>query len=57
MEQQGPRDLIDANPGYVGDFYQAIWSFVTSEAYQNFIDPALPNWPTAYYGESLPRLT
>ncbi len=26
-------------------------------AYQNYIDPTQPNWPTAYYGANLPRLT
>jgi hypothetical protein len=51
-----PQETIDANLSYVGDFYQAMGPFVTNEAYQNFIDPALPNWPAAYYGENLPRL-
>lgn len=51
-----PRELIDTNLTYVGDFYEAIGPFVTDEAYQNFIDPALPSWQTAYYGQNLPRL-
>ncbi|HEX3841277.1 MAG TPA: FAD-dependent oxidoreductase [Acidimicrobiales bacterium] len=51
-----PQETIDTNLTYVGDFYTAMGPFVTSEAYQNFIDPALPNWPAAYYGENLPRL-
>jgi hypothetical protein len=51
-----PQELIDTNLSYVGDFRQALAPFVTDEAYQNFIDPALPNWQTAYYGQNLPRL-
>lgn len=51
-----PQELIDTNLTYVGDFYQALGPFVTGEAYQNFIDPALSDWSTAYYGQNLPRL-
>jgi FAD/FMN-containing dehydrogenase len=28
----------------------------TTGAYVNYIDPAQPDWPTAYYGSNLPRL-
>jgi hypothetical protein len=51
-----PQEVIDANLAYVGDFYQALGPYVTGEAYQNFIDPALADWPSAYYGQNLPRL-
>jgi hypothetical protein len=50
------QEVIDANLVYADDFYQALTPFVTDQAYQNFIDPSLPNWQTAYYGENLPRL-
>ena len=37
-------------------FYDAIGSFAKGGAYQNFIDPSLTNWKSAYYGSNLARL-
>jgi FAD/FMN-containing dehydrogenase len=51
-----PQELIDENLQWVGQFYEALGPYVTGESYQNFADPALDDWQTAYYGTNLPRL-
>ena len=48
--------VVSANLDWVDGIYQALAPFGTEQAYQNFIDPALKGWETAYYGANLDRL-
>jgi hypothetical protein len=60
MDSETARDsprVVSASPGWLDGLYHALAPFGTLQAYQNFIDPALPDWKTAYYGANLPRLT
>jgi hypothetical protein len=45
-----------ANLNWIGRFYGAMKPFVSTYAYQNYIDPNLANWQHAYYGSNLSRL-
>lgn len=54
--RQIARDVLQRNLEWQGDFYDAIVPFAKGGAYQNFIDPSLKNWETAYYRANLPRL-
>ncbi len=47
------RALLD----WQSSFYAAIVPLASGGAYQNFIDPDLRDWRTAYYGQNLPRLS
>jgi hypothetical protein len=44
------------NAAWLEHTWSALRPYVSPFAYQNYIDPALPNWQHAYYGSNLPRL-
>jgi FAD/FMN-containing dehydrogenase len=46
------RRLVD----WVDEFWQVMGPHTSTRSYQNFIDPALTDWPTGYYGVNLERL-
>ncbi len=41
---------------WADDVWEAMAPFTSDASYQNFADPALVDWPRAYYGENLERL-
>ncbi|MGH9261914.1 MAG: BBE domain-containing protein, partial [Acidimicrobiales bacterium] len=45
----GGRRWLDAS-------WASVHPWGSNRAFQNFADPDLPDWPTAYYGANLPRL-
>ena len=46
-----------ANLNWLNATYAILTRYGTTQAYQNFTDPALHHWAAAYYGRNLPRLT
>ena len=42
--------------GWADDLWDRMGPFTSNGSYQNFADPALEDWPRAYYGENLARL-
>ncbi len=51
-----PHDTLRHNLDWLDGFYAAIVPLAKGGAYQNFIDPSLADWKTAYHGANLPRL-
>ena len=51
-----PSSPAAPNLRWLGTFYAAMRPYVSSFAYQNYIDPELRNWQHAYYGANLARL-
>ncbi|WP_369201025.1 FAD-binding oxidoreductase [Streptomyces sp. PU-14G] len=49
-ERRRARRWVDAS-------WQRLWPWSSRHAYQNFIDPRLPNWRRAYYGDNYTRLS
>jgi FAD/FMN-containing dehydrogenase len=55
----GPGDSAATVAGaqaWVAQTATTMAPFVSSSAYQNYIDPTLADWAQAYYGSNLPRL-
>jgi FAD/FMN-containing dehydrogenase len=51
-----PSSAAAPNLRWLGAFYAAMRPYVSSFAYQNYIDPDLRDWQHAYYGTNLDRL-
>jgi FAD/FMN-containing dehydrogenase len=45
-----------ASADWIDQAWHKLRPFVSGMAYQNYIDPALPGWQHAYYGQNLARL-
>jgi hypothetical protein len=51
-----PLSTVEAAQAWLAQSAAAMSRFVSSAAYQNYIDPTLVDWAEAYYGSNLPRL-
>ncbi|MGZ4386009.1 MAG: FAD-binding oxidoreductase [Gaiellaceae bacterium] len=51
-----PAARIQANRQWLRAVHASLDPFVSGQAYQNYVDPELPDWPHAYYGSNLKRL-
>ncbi|MEY9892659.1 FAD/FMN-containing dehydrogenase [Catenulispora sp. MAP5-51] len=52
-----PRSVVKENLAWLDEFYDAIFPFgPPRHSYQNFPDPLLDDWRTAYYGQNYDRL-
>jgi Berberine and berberine like len=52
-----PRSVVQANLAWLEEFYDAIFPWDQPQhSYQNFPDPLLDDWRTAYYGQNYERL-
>jgi FAD/FMN-containing dehydrogenase len=52
----GARAVTGSQLGWIAAFYDELRPSSNGHAYQNYIDPDLPDWAGAYYGGNLDRL-
>ncbi len=56
-EASDARGVVEANKRWLQSAYDALQPYVLPSSYQNWPDRTLSNWPSAYYGTNLMRLT
>jgi FAD/FMN-containing dehydrogenase len=52
----GPASDVADDVAWLSAMYSRLRPYVSGQAYQNYIDPALGDWARAYYGPNLARL-
>jgi hypothetical protein len=55
--QGASPSVVQANQAWLASTWQSMRPYMSGQAYQNYIDPQLPNWQEAYYGSNYERLT
>jgi len=50
------NSVVSTNHSWLAETWQSMRQYASGAAYQNYIDPELANWQSAYYGANLPRL-
>ncbi len=48
--------VVSANRSWLNTTWQAMRPYADGDSYQNYVDPDLTNWQSAYYGANLSRL-
>jgi FAD/FMN-containing dehydrogenase len=57
LPQEASHGVVSRNQRWLDGLWDALRADASGFAYQNYIDPALPDWQHAYYGRNLARLT